>query len=362
MNFVDWCELVLNTLLEVRDVSQRARTIGVDEFELSKALSLTLQIANFRSQPEYHKTSYYAGMFEAIKSLKVVQCIENDERSRSHWKVSRFGQEHAADPLPLWTTICQEKLDEEHAQFLSIMNRLSPQESSDHVWLKPVGYPEIVTELAWPKDRLWNVAHELKEWGFLDGYFDIGGGMHLTSTYYGCVWETRRSFTLEAKFIDELVTEWETTSVDFKRQLSLDTMDQKAEFVKDILSLINTKASGRRWLIIGFDDRTHAYFGPPDSRITQNRIEQLLAQYIHPYVDVRYEAVEYRAGRVGKLEVLRDPKKLPYRVKEQMNRDRKPPLVPGDLFVRHGSQAVKPEEAEVLALQEESDRANSNTL
>src|SRR5260370_33892844 len=107
---------------------------------------------------------------------------------------------------------------------------MSTQEGSNHVWLKSVEYPEIATELDWPKDRMWNVAHELQEWGFLDGYFDIGGGMHLTATYRGCVWVTRRGFTLEAKFIDELVAEWETTSVDFKRQLSLDTMDLKAEF------------------------------------------------------------------------------------------------------------------------------------
>jgi hypothetical protein len=165
---------------------------------------------------------------------------------------------------------------------------------------------------------------------------------------------------LESQFIDDLVAEWETTSVDFKRELSLDTMDQKAEFVKDILSLVNTKASGRRWLIIGFDDRSRAYFGPPDSRIAQDRIEQLIARYIEPSVDVRYEVVDYRAGRVGKLEVVRDPKKLPYRVKEQMNRgDRKAPLMPGDLFVRHGSQVEKPTDAELLALQEEGDHARS---
>ncbi len=164
---------------------------------------------------------------------------------------------------------------------------------------------------------------------------------------------------LESRFIDDLVTEWETTSVDFKRQLSLDTMDQKAELVKDILGLVNTKASGRRWFIIGFDDKTHKYFGPPDAKITQNRIEQILARYIEPYIDVHYEAVECRVGRVGKLEVIRDPQKLPYHVKEQMNREKKPPLMPGDLFVRHGSQVEKPTDAELLALQEEGNHARS---
>jgi len=136
-------------------------------------------------------------------------------------------------------------------------------------------------------------------------------------------------------------------------------MDQKAEFVKDILSLGNTKASGRRWLIVGFHDTTHQYFGPPDGKITQNRIEQVLARYIEPSVEVKYETVECRVGYVGKLEVIRDPKKLPYCVKEQMKRERKPPLVPGDLFVRHGSQVEKPTDAELQALQEEGDAARS---
>ena len=213
---------------------------------------------------------------------------------------------------------------------LHIVNQLSPKEAQDHAWLEMVNHEAIVSEMSGTEisGRLWPIAYELKQWGFVSGWFSAASTVNLQSTYKGLVWETRRGFTLESKAIDDLVAEWETTSIDFKRQLSLDTMDQKAEFVKDILSLANTKASGRRWLIIGFDDKTHMYFGPPDSKITQNRIEQLLARYIDPSIDVRYEAVEHRAGCVGKLEVLRDPKKLPYRVKEQMNRDKKSPLIP----------------------------------
>ncbi len=203
------------------------------------------------------------------------------------------------------------------------------------------------------------VSRELEDLGLISCNAFLGRNLQCFSTYRGLVWETRRGFTLESRFIDDLVSEWETTSVDFKRELGLDTLDQKAEFVKDILSLVNTKASGRRWLIIGFHDTTRTYFGPPDPGITQNRIEQILARYIEPYIDVHYEVVECRVGKVGKLEVIREPKKLPYRVKEQMNRERKPPLMPGDLFVRHGSQVEKPTDSELLALQKEGDHARS---
>jgi hypothetical protein len=259
----------------------------------------------------------------------------------------------------LWEEMCREKLDQEHEQLLNVVNQLSPHDEGGYVWLEDITHETLLAELGWAEgfDLLWPISRELEELNLISCRAYLGQRLKCHATYRGLVWETRRGFTLESRFIEDLVAEWETTSVDFKRQLSLDTMDQKAEFVKDILSLVNTKASGRRWLIIGFDDKTHRYFGPPDSKITQNRIEQLLARYIDPSIDVRYEAVEYRAGRVGKLEVLRDPKKLPYCVKEQMNRDKKPPLMPGDLFVRHGSQVEKPTSGELQALQEEGDLA-----
>src|SRR5260370_26573148 len=110
--------------------------------------------------------------------------------------------------------------------------------------------------------------------------------MELSATYRGLVWETKRDFTIESKFIDDLVVEWETTSVEFKRDLYTDSAGQIAEFAKDVLSLATTKASGRRWMIIGFDDDTHGYDGPPNPKLTQNHLEHLLQQYTKPMVEV----------------------------------------------------------------------------
>jgi hypothetical protein len=45
----------------------------------------------------------------------------------------------------------------------------------------------------------------------------------------------------------------------------LGTAREKAEFVKDVIGLANTKPSGRRWMIIGFDDKARKYYGPPPS-------------------------------------------------------------------------------------------------
>lgn len=354
MDFVTWCDLVLQKLVETTLASTTARNIGADQNQLASTI-----FGHTAMKPEFHGSKRYEAMHDALRSLQNVFLIESG--SKLLWKVTKRGKDLARehDMTPLWKEICQEKLDQEHQQVLSIVNKLSSQDGGDHVYLKKINQDAILAELGWSEglDLLWVVSQELAELQLISRWAFFGGHIECSATYSGMVWETRRGFTLESRFIDNLVAEWETTSVDFKRELNLDTMDQKAEFVKDILSLANTKASGRRWLIIGFHDGTHQYFGPPNIKITQNRIEQILARYIEPSVEVKYEAVDYRVGHIGKLEVIRDAKKLPYCVKEQMNREKKPSLIPGDLFVRHGSQVEKPSDSELLALQEEGDYA-----
>ena len=359
MDFVDWCDFVLATCFDVTKTSSQARTIGVNEFELAEALSAKLGIADFRRQEEYSRSTYYVGMLNAIQTLKASGFIQDDERSESLWKVSRLGRTHIADRTAQWFIICQEEIDTEHAQLLSVINRLSTQEASDHAWVEEVDQKAVTSELEdWPDEQIWNVANELTEWKFISGAFFLGGAFKLAATYKGLVWQTKRGYTLIAKQIDELVAEWETTSVDFKRELHLDTADEKAEFVKDVLSLANTKASGQHWMIIGFDNKTHAYHGPPDQRIDQNRLEQVSAAYTTPVVDIRYDVVDYRDGPVGMLEVSRDPKKLPYSVARSIG-DRKR-LEQGDIFVRHGSQVEKPTALELQALQDEGNQARLN--
>lgn len=211
--------------------------------------------------------------------------------------------------------------------------------------------------------KIWNVAFELDEWGYVSGFFSAANTVRLRATYKGLIWETKRGFTFESKFIDDLVREWETTSVEFKQYLYIKTVEQKAEFIKDILSLANTKASGRRWMIIGFNNKTHGYFGPPNADLNQDNFERLIGEYANPYVDVLYQVVEYRNGPVGKLEVLRGPQKLPYRVAKSLGdklKGDKKQIFKGQIFVRHGSQAVVARGAERKALLEEGEQARRN--
>ena len=200
----------------------------------------------------------------------------------------------------------------------------------------------------------------LSEGGLLKTRPRIGYHNDLTPTYRGSVWETRRGFTIESRFIDELVDEWETTNIEFKRVLALDTQKQKGEFAKDALGLVTTKSSGRRFMIIGFDDKSREYFGPPDPSVTQNRMEQVLANLTDPVVIISYEIFECRVGKVGKLEFMRQPEKLPYQASQDVFDEKgKKVLEQGKVYVRHGSQTESPTELELEALIAEGQHARS---
>ena len=355
MDFVDWCSFILHKVIEASQLSSTQRSIGVEDIDLAH----WLVSQGVLDQSESSQFTTHEAIMEALRNLESVKLLERNP----FLKVTSDGKEFVADNVPLWHDICQTKLDEEQQQLLVVVNRLSPQVNKDYVWLKQVTNESLLSELSWAKGivLLQAVAQELDLLGYINADLSVGANMSLTATYCGLVWQTRRHFTIESRLIDDLMREWETTSVDFKRELHLDKASEKAEFIKDVLSLAKTQASGKRWLIIGFKDKTRTYFGPPDPKVTQNRMEQIIAEYIDPYLDIDYKVIEYREGHVGKLEVIRDATKLPYRVKKQINGNKKPLVLlqGGDIFVRHGSQVQKPDNGELQALQEEGDRARS---
>ncbi len=351
MDFVAWCDLVLRKVIEASRKATTQRSIGVQETDIARLLFSQKVV----DPPEFSQSLEHKALINALSQLQKLDLVEKNP----FWKVTRSGRDIATDTLPLWYTICQEKLDEEQQQLLKVINRLSPHATEGFAWLETVTREALLSELSWSGnlDQLWSVARDLDQWGYITGRFYFGG-MSLSATYQGLVWESRRGLTIESKFIDDLVRDWETASVEFKSDVSTDTDGQKAEFIKDILSLATTKASGQRWLIIGFDDHTHEYCGPPNPKLTPNHIEQLLQEYTKPMVQIRYQVVDYREGPVGKLKVFREPTHLPYAVRKSLGSlTDKRHITEGDIYVRHGSQVQHPTPEELQALHEEGEQA-----
>jgi len=356
MDFIDWAEHVFSELVVLHKADSFNRSIGVDERKLAAAI---FGEALSRS-PDFYTSRKRMAILEALDDLKRCGVLEEHSGSRGFYKPSPRVRGLERDFIPLWQAICRDGLDPDQEQLLKAVAELSHFEETDFGRVQEVGDDPVLASLGWAEgmDKAWPIVQELDNGGLIKAVMTSGPSFEARVTYRGLVWLNKRAFTVEAMFIDELVKEWETTSVEFKREVHTDTPGEKAELTKDVLALVNTQASGQRWLIVGFDNGTREWACPPDPKLTQDHIEQLMSVYTDPVIDVRYEVVGYRDGKVGKLEVLRNPKKLPYHVKKSVGDARKR-VEEGDVFVRHGSQVEHPTPAELRALEEEGDRARA---
>lgn len=353
MNYMEWCESVLREMYETGVESMAFRNHGIDEQRLARRIwgDRYEEIAGRQKTVEERDI-----LFNALFDLAKARLI--DTATDTFMKLTWEGRKAAQDILPVWEEICSVELDPVLERALKIVNERSPVDGEHYAIVRDVSVNTVWGELGGDlaEEEVLQVLRLLlrSRLVFWDGgeYPD-----EVRTTYRGLVWEKRRDFVVGTRFLDGLVAEWETTGVEFKRELRLGTADEKAEFVKDVIGLANTQASGRRWMIVGFDDKTRSYHAPPDLSVTQNRIEQILARYVAPAVDVRYEVIGYRGGQVGRLEVLRDAKRLPYRVAQSFGEKRR--VVEDQIFVRHGSQTEAPTPAELEAIREEAERARS---
>lgn len=61
--------------------------------------------------------------------------------------------------------------------------------------------------------------------------------------------------------LQEALAEGETTNVEVKERLDLDTDDGRAKYIRHSLALATTRLSGSRLLIVGFKDETLEFVG-----------------------------------------------------------------------------------------------------
>jgi hypothetical protein len=147
----------------------------------------------------------------------------------------------------------------------------------------------------------------------------------------------------------ELEARWEEPYVDFKQALSIRRREEKAEFIKDVLGLATTQGSGRRFLLIGWNDKTRSVEAPGvDPSITEEWLQQVLNAYCDPPPHVTYFAHAWRGVRVGVIEILRESIKVPYRVSKKIG-----PRNKDEVFVRHGTITEPPTSRELDALGQE---------
>ena len=236
MDFVEWCERVLEALIDRSRTSTSARSLGVQDLELATAL----YGEDIAMAPGFHGSKRHEAIHDALQSLEDTHLVAGE--SSTFWKATDVGEGVLQDKVALWGALCNQDLRPERQELLAVVNRLSPQAAEDYAWVEWVASADMLAELRWSDgmDLLWPVAEELERLHLVRRHAVMGPNVDLHATYRGLVWETRRGWAAEAQEIDRLVEEWETTSVEFKRNIQTNTAGEKAELMKDLLGLANT--------------------------------------------------------------------------------------------------------------------------
>ncbi len=357
MDFVDWCTHVLGKMVAARHMHPAIYSQGMDVRAVA-ALALPRALLELPGPPD---APQYQAIGQAVSTLTTLGFLQRDQWTQRFVETAS-AHEFISDPVRFWDGIAKHSLDEEEEDLLRQVNERAVYGDVGYALLTQVDGKALRTALPWAArfGRLDAAAALLDRLGLVASRPIFPSGMILGATYEGLVSQTKRSLTLESRCIDDLRVRGETANVEFKREWHIKTADEKAEFVKDTLALANTQVSADRWMIIGFDPKTLEYHGPPDPTVTRDRLEDLLATYTQPTVRVDYRVVNYRKGQVGKLQVLREPWHLPYRIAKSITgSNRKRRIRKGQVFVRRGSHNASAGRIERQLLDEEAERAKA---
>lgn len=367
MNYIEWCQKVLTAFFEESQRNLHVRDNGIYPETLEKIIWGDERYA-IKAKHLEDKTQYVID--DVFIDLKDAGLAKEDGRSNV-FTLTRNGKMAVPDFPALYQSICVQELSAVQANTLEILAELTTKDGEQYAHVFDCDCGEVIGRLrelggefaGLSEGDVYEEITDLRHRGLV--FCELGDYLEeVRINFAGLVWVKKRSDMVDHREIDLLVQDGETTNVDLKRELYLDTPDQKAEFIKDIIGLANTKVTGPRCLVIGIDEKAgtaHIPVGNPwHESLNLERMEQIISHYAEPHVDIRYTLSKYRGGIAAIIEVLRDARDLPYKVKQKLgDKGTKKRIDVGDVFVRHGTLTVRASEAEIQDLIEESDRAKA---
>lgn len=348
MKYVDWVEQVLRAAMIVFDAGDGFAT---SERAIAGQLGL--------NPDDDAVSSAFDHAIPELGRLGLLIVVD-----RTEIRPTQEGRRAAAEGLrTIWAGLPRSYLDSQQSDFLAKLCELTEQRRADFADVVPVEGDDVLVALGQAPDRgdAYNVIAALSSVGLVDDSEMGMGTFPVVPTYAGLVMATEIVASDAQALVLRLLADWETTNVDFKRDLHLDSNDDKAEFVRDVLALGDTQVTGSRYLVTGFDDKTRQFTTTVDPKVTANRIEDVLNAYTIPPVTVRYVTFPWidGTGDVGLLEVIRDRTKVPYRVAKNLAGS-KHRISKGQVFVRHNSHVAEATPQEVADLEAEAQWAKTH--
>lgn len=146
---------------------------------------------------------------------------------------------------------------------------------------------------------------------------------------------------MDSNLLLDLIAQGENEQVDFKQELNLESSDEKAEFIKDLISLANSVPE-HGYLIIGIDN-AKGRIGIKS--LEEEKIQQIAHTYIYPSIVIHCYIVPLDSVSIGVIEVK--PTEKPHQVIRNIGR-----LLLNDVFIRHGSTTAKASPSEISRMRE----------
>ena len=260
MGVVEYIELVQTAASALVSTTEdySVRTIGVFVHEFTPTLLPVL-----RTVAPDASESLVEQVIDDLEALSIVSAIDP-----GRYALSDDQRRAAADLRSMWPSIFATGLDEDQTEFLRTLVEMSLDPSD--LAPREVVMEDLFSRLGWAFHDMKSTSlfYALENRGMISGVVTNGPTFHhMRPTYAGVVRATQQEPTATRQLVESLLPDWETASVEFKLELSLDKDAGKAEFAKDANALATTKTSGeQRYLVIGFDPKTHLFARTLDPR------------------------------------------------------------------------------------------------
>lgn len=360
MRYVEWVERVFSAAALAVSEDVDRRLVGIPVPDLAKRLELGID--PYAPGVDFHQSDERMAILDARSDLADLGLAEADN-DYHHFSLTERGRVgHKVRLSSAWPELLREvRVDDEQLAFLRRAVERSEEQNERFAIMREVTSEELFSDLGWP----WHMGHalditnRLKEKSCLHSMPTMGGPIPVRVTYIGVVRATEAERTEDQELLRELLEDWETTTVDFKRELDLSTVRARMELVRDVLSIATTQGRQRRYLVIGFDPRTRQFHAGVVAAVTQDRLEDILNQYVQGQPPgLKYRRVPWNEGEAALVGIARDATQVPYRGTDEIQKRYKT-----DVFVRRGSHIAVPDSEELLDLANEaaSARARQST-
>lgn len=298
------------------------------------------------------------GLYDVVEDLASIDVFDLDStviKPNNNTDRVRHG---GATLRGAWPQFFGHYLTPRQEAFLAKLTELSHRPGESSGVMAMIEASDVYEALGWKSMQdpdAYRLCDALAEAGYIKQWKAMGYSITLRPRYSGVVRATQKIASEWQEKLETLVAEGETTTVDMKRELAVNSERQKGEFVRDVIGLATTKASGtERYLVIGYDNDSLEFVQSVDAGISRERLEQILNAYAEPRPEIDWVTVPVSGGTAGIVVIQRDPAQIPYRFSRDVWK-----VKARAVYVRHGTHTEPPTATELADLEAEGTRARS---